>query len=485
MLYTRQLQQLFIAVIVSLHHVRPAFSLHGTAAQWLQESMHTSSPTNGHASAPLTTTAAKIPSDASGPAQTYAQHPLPTRVQNAPTVDSLNGTFRSSMLQFASDQTPLQVDYTAAPFVVGNAIVTGPSSAAEEAAFEATMASLRRPLRSLLHGRRRPARNARCPNCTIVSCSTRTGMCSGHCKGRNSAASRRLFNCSGRRGVDLALACLSVEENIYDLAVSVLEPRDSLIVTAPSPYIGCADIAGLRSGCPTPGTLGWLQPGGNSTAIQYEVQASFCASTRYLPDCTFSPVFPLGVCRCQKVAFDGRDLGTGPCAVTELALDNSPPGRGERRVDVEERDGVTHTGFADYTEPDDAPAEVYTVLLPAFLSGADDTVEVEMQFFLGVEVWAYEYDESDVYGEGGEISDDYYGDDYAGGEGTGGPETPAGPEAHESRVSGFEARLEGWRQGIARCLVRLPARFSSRRRFQVCERHQLRRELRPRNTVEE
>lgn len=406
-------------------------------------------------------------------------------MQSALIVGSLNGTYRSPMPQSASDPTPLHVNYTSAPFVLDNSIVTGPSSAAEEAAFEATMASRQRPLRGLLHGRRRPAKNARCPNCTIVSCNTRTSLCSGHCRGPNSAAKRTLFNCSGFRGVDAALACLSVEENIYDLAVSVLKPRDSLIVTAPSPFIGCADIAGLRSGCPAPGTLGLLQPGGNSTAIQYEVQASFCANTRYLPDCTFSAVYPLGVCRCQKVALDGRDLGTGPCDVTELAPDDSPPGRGERRVYVEERDGVTHTGFADYTEPDETPAEAYMVVVPAFLSGADDNVEIEMRFFHGVEVQADVYDDSDVYGEGVEISDDYYGDDNAGGEAAGAPEAPAGPDAQERRSSEFEARLETWRQGIARCLGWLSARLSSRRRFQVCERRQLRREPSPASLARE
>lgn len=309
-----------------------------------------------------------------------------------------------------------------APLVIQNAVVTGPASPEKQAEFDADsephgsgLDSGAGPQRSLLHGSRRPARYSICDTCTIDSCQGRA--CTGHCR-----EDRKLFSCAGkrpRRGS--GPECLPVEQDIFDIPFSPLEPPAGLVLIAPSPYIGCVSIRGQdsRIGCPSPGTRGVVPATGDSAAIPYEVQASTCTYTRYLPDCTTSPLYPVGVCRCLAVADDGEHLGFNPCVFTELEVNNSPPGLGELSVEIERRGASIYTGISDYSEPRDRPDEVYTVTVPPSESGPTDAVNVRLLLFRGLEI---DVDEgTGVLEEEGMISEDYYVEPPAP------PDAPAGP----------------------------------------------------------
>ena len=78
---------------------------------------------------------------------------------------------------------------------------------------------------------------------------------------------------------------------------------------------------------------------------------------------------------------------------------------------MEERDNVTVTSIADYTEPGDRSQYFYSVAVPIddFVSGVRTRpvfdVEVELEIFAGVVVDA---SPDDVSGTDGTVSDDYY-----------------------------------------------------------------------------
>lgn len=264
------------------------------------------------------------------------------------------------------------------PFVLANATVTGPASASVQAAFDAEyeepLATIG-GLRGLLHGRRRPGKWAKCSRCTMVSC--RGTECSGHCRAR-----RTVHDCSGQvTRIGLLQVCFTdPDADISAIPISALDPPDSVVVTAPSPYIGCALIANQDSSCPAPGTRGQLPAAEGSAAEQYEVGVSMCAAQRYLPDCD-RPLYPLGICLCSRVALDGRKLGAGPCIISELDIANAPPGRGEGRVVVEARGAATYTGFSDYTEPADTAG--YVKRLPVSKATLVADVDSKPELFEG------------------------------------------------------------------------------------------------------
>lgn len=128
------------------------------------------------------------------------------------------------------------------------------------------------------------------------------------------------------------------------------------------------------------------------------------------------------------------------------------------------------------------------MVVPAFLSGADDDIEVRMRLFLGL-VLDPRPDlvhndvvvvESDVYDEDDAISEDYYVDTPEDSMGGGAPVSASGPSAQEDRAPEYETRLQRWRNAISRCCSNreLPDSVArtSHAIFRVCEARQLRKE---------
>jgi len=305
----------------------------------------------------------------------------------------------------------------APPVVIDNAVVRGPVSAEMQAEYDADYeeqatagaagesgVAMAKGRRGLLHGGRRPSRYTRCNLCTVVQCN-KDGICTGHCK-----YGGKLFYCDNGRIIRASTRCEPVSaEQVKSIPISPVYPPKSVTVTVPSPYIGCAEIANCASGCPAPGTKGLLpgDGGDEATAIPYQIQSSVCSSQRYLPRCTYIPMYPAGICECSKVALDGRDLGAGPCSVQELEVDTARPGLGDARVFVEKRGDLTHTGFSDYTDPDeDSPAYAYSLHVP--VDGEEAGVVVELEVFEGRAFAGNLSDLDSVREEGTVISADYY-----------------------------------------------------------------------------
>ena len=164
--------------------------------------------------------------------------------------------------------------------------------------------------RGLLHGKRRPEKYSKCSVCTLISCNMDTKICSGHCK-RN----RRLFTCRtrGRAGG----VCYSVDKpNPLSLEADPLDPLRSVEIATTAPYIGCANITGLPSGCPAEGTRGMLDG-----ELEFTVRSSSCEQYLYNLTCAegvnITPFHPFGYCTCL-IEYDGGGVALGPCSLSEL-----------------------------------------------------------------------------------------------------------------------------------------------------------------------
>ena len=164
--------------------------------------------------------------------------------------------------------------------------------------------------RGLLHGKRRPSKYSRCPECTMITCNG-GGLCSGHCKRR-----RKQFTCRAPF-IRTAAAFVCFDESPVTVPADTLAPLRSVDVAATAPFIGCANITGLPSGCPVPGTRGESDDGQRFTVLH-----SLCEQYRYsLKQCEreFQPVtpfYPFGYCVCLTRSDAGFDVG--PCRLSDL-----------------------------------------------------------------------------------------------------------------------------------------------------------------------
>lgn len=244
------------------------------------------------------------------------------------------------------------------PDVVENAVVTGPVNPAEARALR--LADLRaeweQPLRRsfvpveqaqvgsarvLLHGHRRVDKYPWCPRCLPVQFVNGRG--SGHCKKR-----RRLESCTTSDHV--AGRCTTDLESAPDpatLPADPMPPLGSVVVTAPAPFIGCANITGVHDGCPTPGTVGILGSG-----VRVEVATSFCEQHRYKLKCaedtlTRTPFFPFGYCLCG-VRYEGGGMAFEPCSSEVLDWSGPDPERGN--VDARFTSSSRESGGVDAWE---------------------------------------------------------------------------------------------------------------------------------------
>ena len=192
----------------------------------------------------------------------------------------------------------------AIPFVSVDADVSGEIQGAySTAALAAGAGSARR----LLHGKRRPSAYVRCNACTIISCNQDTKICTGHCRKRQS-----LFTCRTRTRV--SGLCSSVNKtDPLSLEAGPLDPLHSVEITATAPFIGCANITGLPSGCPADGTRGVSDDGSEFTVL-----GSRCEQHLYNLTCTdVSRFHPFGYCICA-IVHDGGGAVTQPGSLSEL-----------------------------------------------------------------------------------------------------------------------------------------------------------------------
>ena len=200
------------------------------------------------------------------------------------------------------------------PHVVGGSVITGVMSSelqsiVEDGWGEGAMWSMR----GLLHGKRRPSRYSKCPECTLIAC-REGGGCSGHCK-----RGGQLFTC---RSIGITGAFCSDEQSPdpETLPVDRLEPLVSAEVQATSPFIGCANITDTADGCPAAGTNGMLADGSDFT-----VRETQCNQHRYNLTCTNgprpTPFFPFGFCLClieSASAWGWPESEWRACRTTEI-----------------------------------------------------------------------------------------------------------------------------------------------------------------------
>ena len=194
------------------------------------------------------------------------------------------------------------------PFIVGDAEVTG------DAGGEDTAGGWAKSTRALLHGKRRPSKYSRCPTCTLISCNGVTGVCSGHCKRKS-----KLFTCQRDGLEDIRSPCFDDLPEISNLPADTLGPLRSVAVAATAPFIGCANITGLPSGCPAEGTWGESADGQMFTVLD-----SSCQQYRYsIKQCErgfhpVTPFYPFGYCECATRSNVGV-IGKAACLLSELS----------------------------------------------------------------------------------------------------------------------------------------------------------------------
>ena len=117
--------------------------------------------------------------------------------------------------------------------------------------------------RGLLHGKRRPSKYSRCNLCAMISCTSETEICSGHSK-----KGKKLFTCRRKLFGVIRNLCIDDLPEISNLPADTLAPLRSVAVAATAPFIGCANIFGLPSGCPAAGTRGEFGNGQTFTVLR-------------------------------------------------------------------------------------------------------------------------------------------------------------------------------------------------------------------------
>ena len=189
----------------------------------------------------------------------------------------------------------------ALPFVIPDAVLTGEVQGVYSTAAVASWAGA---ARGLLHGKRRPSKYAWCSQCTLISCDRDRG-CSGHCRKHG-----KLFTCRSRFNDVLPH---SDDGRNSSVEPDPLGPLQSVVVSVKGPYIGCANIAGLPSGCPAEGTRGF----NDERMLEYTVLSSSCRQHLYNVTKDQTLFYPFGLCNCVTGYEDG-DPARVPCYLPEL-----------------------------------------------------------------------------------------------------------------------------------------------------------------------
>ena len=223
------------------------------------------------------------------------------------------------------------------------------------------------PARRLLHGKRRPSKYSQCPACTMITCNG-GGLCSGHCKRR-----RKQFTCRAPF-IRTAAAFVCFDESPVTVPADTLAPLHSVAVAASAPFIGCANITGLSSGCPAAGTRGESTDGQRFTVL-----GSACEQYRYsLKQCEreepiFTPFYPFGYCVCLTRSSSGS-FALDACWLSDLRY-TAPNARetGGVPVRVTREGNMTMTTFGVREELDMA-MNTFSMNFSSFAS----TVDVEM-----------------------------------------------------------------------------------------------------------
>ena len=201
--------------------------------------------------------------------------------------------------------------------------------------------------RRLLHGEpRKPRTYARCPNCTLLWCG-RTGLgrrCTGHCRSR-----LQLRQCARPSP---GVVCNDTFTPDTSSDVPIREPIDPIglaqrvAVAATAPFIGCANIADLPTGCPPSGTSGST---GGPYSRTYRVTETECNQFAYDVECDVgahrTPLFPFGYCQCT-VEYSDASVSTAPCRLSELSYSGLPAlSSGEVPITVVPDGNTTLTTF--------------------------------------------------------------------------------------------------------------------------------------------
>ena len=192
----------------------------------------------------------------------------------------------------------------ALPFIAVDAVVTGEVWGGLNTDAAAGWAGA---ARGLLHGKRRPSAYTQCSECTVVQCNKATKVCTGHCKRK-----KKLFKC--RTKYKSKRPCYSADSpDPLNVEADSLESLDSVVVSIAGPYIGCANITGLPSGCPAEGTRGFNE----FHSREYTVLSSSCRQHLYDLQCEQPLFYPFGLCSCV-IGFEDGNPAHVPCYFPHL-----------------------------------------------------------------------------------------------------------------------------------------------------------------------
>eukprot|EP00892_Ulva_mutabilis_P000790 jgi/Ulvmu1/10711/UM067_0037.1 len=310
-----------------------------------------------------------------------------------------------------------------APYVADAAVLTGPVSARQLAQMLAweQLVSERSDSEGGLGGdrqllmkkgrRRRFFFWAECNKCTVTSCPRKgSGLCHGKCRKR-----RRLINCA-TASRDPKTCSRNAPFDPEKLAANDLELPSVVTVMANAPFIPCANISGLPSGCPGRGTpfkprrRGSPPPGRvlmTSTCVQHKPQISDCVS----------PFYPFGFCMCtfrRSGRGGSRELQI-PCSTAELdmlrARDTEEQFWGRSRVgflladlgvltEVDDVSGRTYTRFGEYADESQPATFTYNAAFED-TGSTPGPAEVSLDYYRQVAILAT------IFNATGEVFPDY------------------------------------------------------------------------------
>lgn len=271
--------------------------------------------------------------------------------------------------------------HAVAPFVVSGADIHGPVSDELAAELLQESGSIAAGDRALLHGPKLPKKYPQCNRCRIIKCNSST-RCTGHCR-RN----LKLRFCSTSNIPAAACAFLEdpVIEDFEGLPPSNLSEFDTAVVSVPHPFMGCAEIGNLTTGCPARGTRATLPGMGAARVV-----TTRCRSEYYIPECQ-SPLLPFGLCECVYRSLRRSRISPftrpsrprsliAPCRTSELAAGAGVGGGGASpsvdAIMVLRSGRFTETWFRNFTTPGQRPNHEYSVSATARSTDVNATLRI-------------------------------------------------------------------------------------------------------------